>query len=66
VSADFRLADHGSICLLYPLTPAAREWAAEHLPTDAFWCGAGMVIEPRYVAPIVDGIQADGLTFGAE
>ncbi|MGA7554145.1 MAG: hypothetical protein WA744_03915 [Candidatus Acidiferrales bacterium] len=36
----------------------------EHLPMDdpetQFW-GEAIVIEPRYVASIVDGILADGL-----
>lgn len=59
---DFDFSNHGSICLLNPLTPAAKAWAEEHLPDDALTLGAAIVIEPRYVEPILDGIEADGLT----
>ena len=61
---DFELANHGSLFLLSPLNSAAKDWMAEHLPMDnpetQFW-GSAIVIEPRYVSPIVDGILADGL-----
>jgi hypothetical protein len=61
---DFRLENHGSLFLLLPLTPAAKNWMGEHLPMDnpetQFW-GDAIVIEPRYVTSIVDGILGDGL-----
>lgn len=61
---DFKLENHGSLFLLRPLSSAAKVWIGEHLPTDnpetQFW-GDAIVIEPRYVAPIVDGIIGDGL-----
>jgi hypothetical protein len=61
---DFKLENHGSLFLLRPLNSAAKDWMGEHLPTDnsetQFW-GDAIVIEPRYVAPIVDGIIGDGL-----
>jgi len=61
---DFELENHGSLFLLRPLNPAADEWMTERLPMDhpetQFW-GSAIVIEPRYVAPIVEGIVADGL-----
>jgi hypothetical protein len=61
---DFALANHGSLFLLRPLNASAKNWVNEHLPMDSeetqFW-GEAIVIEPRYVSPIVDGIIADGL-----
>ena len=66
--ADFLFQNHGSICLLKPLTPAGEEWFNEHLPVDnpetQFW-GGSIVIEPRYIAPILEGIQNDGLRVSA-
>ena len=59
---DFSFANHGSICLLTPRTPAATKWAAQHLPEDAMTWGRAIVVEPRYVADIVLGIGSDGLT----
>jgi hypothetical protein len=61
---DFELAIHGSLYLLCPLNSAAKDWMEENLPMDnpetQFW-GSAIVIELRYVAPIVDGIIGDGL-----
>jgi hypothetical protein len=64
---DFRLENHGSLFLLCPLSSAAKGWTREHLPVGSpetqFW-GDAIAIEPRYVAPIVDGIMRDGLVLG--
>ena len=61
---DFKLENHGSLFLLRPLSSAAKEWMKEHLPMESpetqFWSDA-IVIEARYVTPIVDGIIGDGL-----
>ena len=61
---DSKLENHGSLFLLRPLNSAAKDWMNEYLPMDnpetQFWSNA-IVIEPRYVAPIVDGIIGDGL-----
>jgi hypothetical protein len=61
-TVDFRVDNHGSIVILHALTPAAREWADEHLPVDRLnWGQGGTVVEPRYIDDIVDGIRNDGL-----
>ena len=61
---DFKLENHGSLFLLQPLTSPAKEWMNQNLPVDSpetqFWTDA-IVIEPRYVPAIVDGIVGDGL-----
>ena len=59
--ADFSFADHGSVCLLTPLTDAAEAWVDENLPDSAMTFGSAVVIEPRYAGPILEGISADGL-----
>lgn len=59
---DFVLQNHGSISLLRPITDEGREWVQEHIPEDAQRMGASVAIEARYVPPIVEGIQNDGLT----
>lgn len=58
---DFRCENHGSVFLLYPLTTSAHSWVAENLPSDAQWFGNAVAIECRYVWPILEGIQNDGL-----
>ena len=57
---DFRSENHGSLFLLFPLTPSAHSWIEEHLPDDAQWFDA-VVIEHRYIWTILDGIQDAGL-----
>jgi hypothetical protein len=59
--ADFLLQDEGTIAVLFPLTTAAEGWVEEHLPAGAIFWTDGVVIEHRYVAPIVAGILDDGL-----
>ncbi len=60
---DVLVADHGSILILHALTAAAKDWVDHNLPEDAQrWGSDGVVVEPRYVDTILDGMQADGLS----
>lgn len=61
---DFRVANHGSIALVTPQTAAARAWVDEHLPEDHLTFGGGVVVEPRYLDDILEGITVDGLSLG--
>jgi hypothetical protein len=63
IPPDFVVENHGSIFLLKPLTPSATSWVEEHIGQ-----GNGyqpyfptVVVEPRYITDIVQGIQSDGL-----
>lgn len=60
--SDFIFSDHGSVTILLPRTEAAKSWVAEHIPDDAQTFGSGIVIEPRYVGAILEGLVDDGLT----
>ena len=68
---DFRVDNHGSIVILHALTQSAKLWVAEHVNTaDSYHADSyqpyknknALVIEPRYMAAIAEGIQGDGLT----
>jgi len=59
---DFVLSDQGSVWLLRPQTEDAQDWIDEHIASDAQQFGRAIVIEPRYVDDIVDGIAVSGLT----
>jgi hypothetical protein len=65
---DFLFRDHGSLCILTPLSAEGKEWFESHLPVDnpetQFWAG-GIVIERRYVPDVLIGLQSDGLTVAA-
>lgn len=60
---DFTVDNHGSIVVLNANTHAAQQWAKENLnhPETQHWGQHGTVVEPRYIADIVAGIQGDGL-----
>ena len=62
-SPDFLIENHGSIFLLKPLTDSATSWIKEHIGQDNGYQGLwpSVIIEPRYIADIVAGIQDDGL-----
>ena len=57
---DFEIENHQSIFLLRALT-AAESWIEEFLPQDRMSFGSAVVVEHRYIADIVEGIQNDGL-----
>jgi hypothetical protein len=51
----------GSVALLTPRSDAGRQWVADNLPSDAPRWGDSVIVEARYVAPIIDGMLGDGL-----
>ena len=62
MTSDFLLANHGSFCILSALSAGASRWVDDHLPVDALrWGPIGIIIEPRYVGDIMQGIVDDGL-----
>lgn len=63
---DFTVEGHGSVYLLTSRTQAAREWVSEHIPSDALTFAGRVAVEPRFIAPIVDGIIGDGLSVRVE
>jgi hypothetical protein len=58
---DFTVANHGSIFLLTPRTPAAFAWVEAHIPDDAQTLGLSIAIEHRFIVDLVEGILGDGL-----
>jgi hypothetical protein len=59
---DFQLIRQSTICLLEPLTDAARVWVEEHIPADAIHFGPAIVVEHRCIAGIVASIAVAGLS----
>jgi hypothetical protein len=62
-STDFDVSDAGSICIVTPMTEAAQDWLDANVTNDEtqYW-GPGIVVEPRYLENLVNGIIGDGLT----
>jgi hypothetical protein len=60
--ADIMLSNHGSVWLVTPVTDAAREWIDDNVAADAQYFAGSLVVEPRYIAGIVRGMEEDGFT----
>lgn len=60
---DALIESHGTVVLLKPQTDEATTWVDDNIGSDngfqPFW--PTVVVEPRYVDDIVQGMQADGL-----
>jgi hypothetical protein len=56
----FNIEDHGSLVLVRPLTDDVEEWLHENTADDAQWFGGALVVEPRYLEPLVEGMFSEG------
>ena len=61
LDADFVLKYDRSISLLVPLTTEASAWIEDRVSEDRTYFGLALVIEHRYLADLVHGIEAEGL-----
>ena len=59
-SADVIVQGHGSIVLFWPRTSIAKDWFTENVDVQQTW-GEGIVVEPRYVSSIIEGLENAGL-----
>lgn len=57
---DVTVANHGSINLVTPHTDEARTWIDHNVP-EGQWFGRHLVVEPRYLENLWDGMERDGL-----
>ncbi len=62
-TVDFEVQNHGSIFLLIPQTLSARVWIDDHIGEGNGYQPSypTIIVEHRYIADIVAGIQDDGL-----
>ena len=61
--ADINVQNEGNIFLLHPQSEAGQQWIDENIGTGegTTYFGNALVVEHRYVANVVEGMQADGL-----
>lgn len=60
--ADASLANYGGMAVLTPLTPDGWLWIDENLADERTEYAGGIVIEHRYVNPILEAMDRYGLT----
>ena len=63
---DIQIENHFSLYLVHPFSEQARAWLEENVQADAQWFGGALVVEPRYVADLLEGMLAAGLTLACE
>jgi hypothetical protein len=60
---DIVIENHGSIFLLRPISKSGREWLDQNIGDQngfqPYW--PTVVVEPRYIADVVNGIRGDNL-----
>ena len=63
-TADFSVANHGSICILTGISQECKDWIEQHVGNSETqtWGKRGIVIEPRYVQDIITGLESEGFT----
>lgn len=65
--SDFTVHDEGSVVLINPLSPAAKDWLDEHAVTESWQWWAGMLaVEHRYAQALIEAMQEEGLVCDAE
>ncbi len=58
---DVRVEDYFSLFLVRPLSGRAQAWLELHVQAGALWFGGALVVEPRFVQDIMEGIKKGGL-----
>lgn len=62
MQADVLVENHGSVCMVTPMSPTARKWVDENVQPESWqWLGASFACEPRYLPSLIDGMQDEGL-----
>jgi len=56
----FTVEDHGTIVLIRPLTDDVELWLGENVDPEAQHFGRALVVEPRYVGELVEGLVEAG------
>ena len=60
LTGDIRIIDYGSDALFWTITDEARDWINSHV-YDPMYYGSALVVEHRYVNPLIEGMLADDL-----
>jgi len=56
----FYIENHSSLFLIRPLTEDVEGWLHANVDSEAQWFGGALVVEPRYIEALVEGLTAEG------
>lgn len=60
LKSDYAFICHGSLWLCRPLNEKARRHLKANIGPQSLWWGGSVVVEPRYVLPLVLALKNDG------
>lgn len=61
-SQDILVRDCGTVWQLLPLSRKASDWIEENVETEDWqWVGSSLVVDWRFVGPLLDGARGTGL-----
>jgi hypothetical protein len=63
VGSDFTVQDGGSVHILRAHSDECQNWIDEHVgdsETQRF--GGGIIVESRYLGPLIEALQSEGFT----
>ena len=62
---DVVIGGGGTIYTVTPRTKQGEHWLSDNVASEPWqWLGGALCVEHRYIADLVDGMRADGLTVG--
>jgi hypothetical protein len=61
-AADITIENHGSIFVMQPHSPEARQWIDWHVDGEAQRWGGGVVVEPRFAPELIAAMLDYGFT----
>ena len=66
IPPDIQVENHFSLFLIRPLSDRARAWIQRFVQPDALYFGSALVVEPRFVGDLIEGMVTSGLTLDCE
>lgn len=59
---DVTIMNHGSVVMVAPLSPPAKEWVDENVGIESWqFLGSAFAVDPRYVDDLIAGMMDAGL-----
>jgi len=55
-----------TVYLLTPLNGTCRQWLMRNVSSDSSWYGKALVVEHRYIGPLVDTMRREGFKDGID
>jgi hypothetical protein len=59
---DIGVGNHFSLFLIRPFSEQGEAWLRENVCQDSQWFGDALIVEPRFVGALLEGMIANGLT----